>query len=275
MATKAKRSKTAQPANSTALAVVKQPPSIIVDQVTSAFDFESIVDSEDRQKLIDIAIEVREDVANDKASIIRRGNRLRWAQDKLGRGPFCKYVVKCMGEELRSAYNYMAASEYAEHDLETVSKLKISTIYKLAKKTTPPKLRQEVRERLAAGEQVDEKELLKSIRVATASTKPTKPASKVDDKDSYIEQLEQRVLEAEEERDIAREERDDESPAPLILKLIQVTKSVSSANAVNLLSENDRHRLNPNEILELADWLEDFSKRLRRTPAEAEHEVAA
>jgi hypothetical protein len=99
------------------------------------------------------AARIRERTRITTATIIEIGKELLAAKQHL-HGQFEDWIMAECGFTVRTAENYMRAAKLAEGKSETVSFLPPGIVYRLAAKSTPPELVDQVIERVAAGKVV-------------------------------------------------------------------------------------------------------------------------
>jgi hypothetical protein len=100
------------------------------------------------------ATRIRQGVKSTVEAICDIGVQLCGAKQMLGHGQFVQWVESECGFSLRSAQNYMRASEFAADKNATIARLPPATVYRLSAKNTPPEVVAEVMARAASGERV-------------------------------------------------------------------------------------------------------------------------
>lgn len=103
------------------------------------------------QTLRDSATRIRGHVRTATAAIIEIGRELISTKRYLDHGEFTEWVETECGFSVRSAENYMRAADFAAGRNATVSLLRPATVYRLARKSTPPEVVTAVIESLEAG----------------------------------------------------------------------------------------------------------------------------
>jgi hypothetical protein len=132
---------------------------------STAFDYGSLV-PEDAEFLRRNATRIREGIKSTVEAIYDIGVQLCGAKLKLGHGQFVQWVESECGFSLRSAQNYMRASEFAANKYATVALLPPATVYRLSAKNTPAEVVSEVLARAASGERVSDAEVMRMVRTA-------------------------------------------------------------------------------------------------------------
>jgi hypothetical protein len=95
---------------------------------------------------------IREMVITTTTAIIEIGRALISVKQSLEHGQFGEWVEAECGFGLRTAENYIRASQFAEGKTKYVSLLNPATVYRLAAKSAPPEIVQTVLDRAANGE---------------------------------------------------------------------------------------------------------------------------
>jgi DUF3102 family protein len=90
------------------------------------------------------------------SAIIEVGKDLLDAKSQLEHGQFRDWVEIECGFNIRTAENYMSAAQFAEGKNATVSLLPPAVVYKLAAKSTPASIVDQVLERAAKGEPINQ-----------------------------------------------------------------------------------------------------------------------
>jgi SOS response regulatory protein OraA/RecX len=119
------------------------------------------------------AARIREGVKATTAAIIEVGRGLIAAKQDLEHNQFCEWVEKECVFSVRSAQNYMRAAEFAEGKNATVALLQPATFYKLAAKSAPPEIVQEVIDRAAKGEVVSDRGVIAALNEAKFQKRET------------------------------------------------------------------------------------------------------
>jgi Protein of unknown function (DUF3102) len=119
----------------------------------TAFDYASLAANK-AEFLRNGATRIRQGVKSTVEAICDIGVQLCRAKQMLGHGQFVQWVESECGFSLRSAQNYMRASEFAADKNATIARLPPATVYRLSAKNTPPEVVAEVMARAASGERV-------------------------------------------------------------------------------------------------------------------------
>jgi hypothetical protein len=106
------------------------------------------------------ASRIRKMVNTTTAAIIEIGCALISVKQSLDHGQFSEWVQAECGFGLRTAENYIKASQFAEGKTKCVSLLNPATVYRLAAKSAPPEIVQAVLDRAANGEVVADGEVI-------------------------------------------------------------------------------------------------------------------
>jgi hypothetical protein len=161
------------------------------------------------------ASRIRKMVNSTTAAIIEIGRALIGVKQSLEHGQFGEWVQAECGFGLRTAENYIKASQFAEGKTKCVSLLNPATVYRLSAKTAPPEIVQAVLDRTAKGEIVADAEVVAAFdevkvkkreaeRQQRAST-PRGPSKKLRDRweSERLQQEERQRQEDERARTIA------------------------------------------------------------------------
>jgi hypothetical protein len=149
-----------------------------------------------------IAERVRARHQSQIAAIIETGAELTAIKDKLGHGNFEPWIIAEFGWSLRTARNYMQASETFAGKSATVADLTPSALYALAAPSTPEPVRQQVIDRLEAGEKIDPIEVKELVKVA----KRKEQIAKLPPRKRKAAEQQQREFERREAAIVARNE---------------------------------------------------------------------
>jgi hypothetical protein len=119
----------------------------------TTFDYASL-SPQTAEFLRNRATRIRQGVKSTVEAICDIGVQLCGAKQMLGHGQFVQWVESECGFSLRSAQNYMRASEFAADKNATIARLPPATVYRLSAKNAPPEVVSEVMARAASGERV-------------------------------------------------------------------------------------------------------------------------
>jgi hypothetical protein len=143
--------------NQRLLAPVAEPPATVaaipIKVGRAAFDYASLA-ADDAEFLRKWATRIRQGIKSTVEAICDIGVQLCGAKQMLGHGQFVQWVESECGFSLRSAQNYMRASEFAADKNATIARLPPATVYSLSAKNTPPEVVSEVMARAGSGERV-------------------------------------------------------------------------------------------------------------------------
>jgi hypothetical protein len=112
------------------------------------------------------ASRIRTMVRSTTETIIQVGNDLIAVKQTIGHGKFRDWIEAECGFSVRSAENYIKAAEFAEGKSATVAFLQPATVYRLAAKSTPAVLVQNVMRRAESGEVVSDVDVAAAVRIA-------------------------------------------------------------------------------------------------------------
>ncbi|MDB5627834.1 MAG: hypothetical protein JWQ51_174 [Tardiphaga sp.] len=118
--------------------------------------------------LRDRAIEIRAMIARSVTDIIDIGRKLMLAKSDLQHGGFEQWVEKEVGIAARTAQAYVSAARLADGKGATVALLPPATVYRLAAKSTPAEVIDDVLNRAKAGEMVPDRDVIGMIAEAKA-----------------------------------------------------------------------------------------------------------
>jgi Protein of unknown function (DUF3102) len=113
--------------------------------------------------------------------IIAIGRQLTAAKRLLKRGEFSSWVSVECGLTLRTAQNYMRASNLVELKGETIAHLSPASIYRLAERKTPPEVVDRVLELLRGGNVPTEPDIEAMIKRACQTSSETSEISRTSD----------------------------------------------------------------------------------------------
>lgn len=94
-----------------------------------------------------------------KAYVIDTGQDLLGVKERLDHGLFQEWITSEMGLTPRTAQNFMQAATRLGHKSEIVSHLPPTTLYQLAAPSTPAPVRQQIVERIEAGEPLSPRQI--------------------------------------------------------------------------------------------------------------------
>jgi hypothetical protein len=135
----------------------------------TAFDYASLAANK-AEFLRNGATRIRQGVKSTVEAICDIGVQLCRAKQMLGHGQFVQWVESECGFSLRSAQNYMRASEFAADKNATIARLPPATVYRLSAKNAPPEVVSEILARATSGERVSDAEVIRMIRAAQERT---------------------------------------------------------------------------------------------------------
>jgi Protein of unknown function (DUF3102) len=139
-----------------------------------------------------------------RASILDTGRDLLAIKEKLEHGAFGRWIEAEFGMTERTAQNYMAVASTLGDKSEIVSLFPPTTVYRLAAKSTPNSVREEVIKRVKAGERPDPDEVADAIRAAKESKRGKAKPLRLPDHNLPHEGAKEECTEALEKQD-ARE----------------------------------------------------------------------
>jgi hypothetical protein len=137
----------------------------IVVPTGRAFDYGSMSAS-DADGLRAKADNIRRLSQSSTAQIIELGHELMEVKQQLPHGRFENWVRAECGINIRTAENYIRAAQLAKDKNETVSLLPPGLVYRLASKSAPTEIVEEVLDRAGKGEVIDPREVEDSLRTA-------------------------------------------------------------------------------------------------------------
>jgi hypothetical protein len=135
----------------------------------TTFDYASL-SPQTAEFLRNRATRIRQGVKSTVEAICDIGVQLCGAKQMLGHGQFVQWVESEGGFSLRSAQNYMRASEFAADKNATIARLPPATVYRLSAKNAPPEVVSEILARATSGERVSDAEVIRMIRAAQERT---------------------------------------------------------------------------------------------------------
>ena len=112
------------------------------------------------------AASIRAQTKTTVLTIIQSGHALIKVKGKLLHGQFSAWVESECGFSLRTAENYIKAAEFAEGKTQYIALLPPASVYRLAAKSTPPEIVQEVIERIESGGRVSAKQIAEAFKDA-------------------------------------------------------------------------------------------------------------
>jgi hypothetical protein len=112
------------------------------------------------------AADIKARITRTTQDIIATGCELAKAKEHLDHGQFIAWVESEIGIDRRTAQRYMAAAQFAEGKNDTVSLLPPSTVHRLASKSAPVEVVNQVVAKAAAGTVVPDRAVVKMIAEA-------------------------------------------------------------------------------------------------------------
>ncbi len=159
------------------------------DAVSITFDYSQLPTT--------VAMDVRESAArirekehNVVQQIFVIGRELRTVKAALPHGAFRPWLEAEFGWNERTVQRYMRADEVLGTQYDTVSDLSASAIYGLSARSTSPKVRDKILERLERGEHLSTQDILEQVKKKRQKTKPSS-ASVVPDQQSVQQQVDE------------------------------------------------------------------------------------
>ena len=182
---------------------------------------------------------IRKMVNTTTAAIIEIGCALISVKQSLEHGHFGEWVEAECGFGLRTAENYIKASQFAEGKAKCVSLLNPATVYRLAAKSAPPAIVQAVLDRASNGEIVADSEVVAAFDEAKfqkreAEREQKKSARRVESK-KIRERNERERLHQE-----ARHRAEDERAREIALSIIEKLGEENACFLVDRLGKFDR-----------------------------------
>jgi hypothetical protein len=142
---------------------------IVVKDIYAVMDSDAQEIARRAEKLIsDIYHRMRQ---RELADALEIGRELIAVKAALPHGQFNSWVNAKLGISRSTAFNCMAAAERLGDKCSTVEHLPLNTVYLLAAPSTPDHLRNQIVEKLEAGEKVDAYEIRAEITQATKEQK--------------------------------------------------------------------------------------------------------
>jgi hypothetical protein len=172
-----------------------------MNQITSlpavvAFDYDSI-EPKSVPCLRASAVSIRARVAKTTQDIIDTGQELAAAKQHLDHGQFAAWVEAEVGIDHRTAQRYMAAARLADGKNDIVSHLPPTTVHRLASKSAPIEVVNEVISRASAGEIISDRAVADMI----AEVKHEKrEAERIENQNARRRRMPRRKREEEEKR---------------------------------------------------------------------------
>jgi hypothetical protein len=165
------------------------------------------------------ACRIRKLVNTTTAAIIEIGLSLISAKQSLEHGQFGEWVLAECGFGLRSAENYIKASQFAEGKTKCVSLLNPATVYRLAAKSAPPAIVQAVLDRASNGEIMADAEVAAAFDEAKVKQRVAERQQKTGSRRAPSKKLRDRY-EASRLHEEARQRYEDERTRALALSII-------------------------------------------------------
>lgn len=137
----------------------------------SAFDY-AVVSADDAAKLHRLASGIKKGHRRHFDAVLQVGRDLIEAKGILGHGNFIPWLEAEFRWDERTAQRYMGvASELGSLKTDKLSDLDLGSVYALAAKSTPPEVRQQVVQRIEAGEHVAPAEIRGIVKDARADAR--------------------------------------------------------------------------------------------------------
>lgn len=193
----------------------------------SPFDY-SKLSASDASSLRAVAENIRRHKRDAIASIIGIGEALIAVKRDLEHGQFSAWVEAECGFTLRSAENYIRAAEFAEGKNETVALLPPAAVYKLAAKSTPPALVQEIMERVESGTAVTAAEIDAALAEARHQKRDAERKAREAER---RQKRSKRALAQEEGRRRAEEKRRQQEDEKLRLQAVSLIDAIGEDHA--------------------------------------------
>jgi len=121
-----------------------------VSKARASFDYGCAIAIAETAEKAAVRIENRLNLC--RSSYFEMGRELLWAKDQLGSANFLRWIENKFGLTSRVAENYMALARELGDLAETVSYLPASTLFDLARHSTPQRVRNEIRARWSRNE---------------------------------------------------------------------------------------------------------------------------
>jgi hypothetical protein len=186
------------------------------------------------------ASRIRKLVNTTTAAIIEIGCALISVKQSLEHGQFSEWVQAECGFGLRTAENYIRASQFAEGKTKCVSLLNPATVYRLAAKSAPPAIVQAVLDRTSNGEIVADAEVVAAFAEAKfQKTEAERPPQKVAKRRAISKNIRDR-WESERLQQEERQREEDERSQTIVLSIIEALGEENASFLVDRLREGNR-----------------------------------
>jgi hypothetical protein len=210
------------------------------------------------------AKDIKELTRSQNKTIVEIGQKLIEVKKSLDHGEFGGWLQLEFKWSHRTADRYMSVVEHLGGHFDTVSNLNARTIYALAAKSTPDEVRDEIVERLTAGDELSDRDIMQEISDAKPPRTRGAAAKGHPDANAEIEKLRRELAKAQER--LSEKFGDGSGDKKQRPNLQQATKLIdrvfSRANSAADILDSVRafHRLAPcwlpSEIFEEARWSE-------------------
>jgi Protein of unknown function (DUF3102) len=185
------------------------------------------------------ASRIRKMVNSTTAAIIEIGRALIGVKQSLEHGQFGEWVQAECGFGLRTAENYIRASQFAEGKTKCVSFLNPATVYRLAAKSAPPAIVQAVLDRASNGEIVADAEVVAAFNEVKIQKREAERQQKVTTRRAPSKKLRERY-ESDRLYNEERRRNEDERIGIIVLSIIERLGEENAGFLIDQLGKFDR-----------------------------------
>lgn len=182
---------------------------------------------------------------------VETGRDLLRVRDSLERGLFNKWVEQECGIPSSTAYRWINVAERLADKLPTVGKLPPTVVYALAAPSTPAPIREEVVQRLEAGEEIAPASILSTISDARKAEEIAKADAKLTEEQRRKKAQKEKRQKRDREKEEAERQRQREAEKAKRLRQWQAART-ASALITNMLGDR---------LGDLAELLEEADVR--------------
>jgi Protein of unknown function (DUF3102) len=118
----------------------------------------------DEEFLRETAARIRQHMSRTAWAIVETGRNLIAVKDRVGHGNFLIWIRREFDFPERTVQRMMSAAEKYEGKSDTVSHLSVTALYELSAPETPEEVREEIEQRIAAGDEFTRAEDVRALK---------------------------------------------------------------------------------------------------------------